>query len=214
MACLCFQTQAKRELAKAKKLLKAYRETPEAIAEKRKGMGDGLKNLFEKGGTGPGLGGGESQSQPKKGSGESAGLMTATEKLAELEKQQRPMTPKDSSGSSSGGGSPKSGGSGKKKGSGGKKSPKANKPKLGTKADADDLRKLHDEMPSDVNALLAKMANEAGIDIKDLPGLMAGYDQKTAGGLNAQAAGGGLGADVAGLDSLEKELNAMEAQLN
>ena len=69
-------------------------------------------------------------------------------------------------------------------------------------------------MPSDVNALLSKMADEAGIDINSLPDLMARYDKKHAGGLRAQADGGGLGKDIQGLDSLEAELDALEAQLD
>lgn len=69
-------------------------------------------------------------------------------------------------------------------------------------------------MPSDVNALLKKMADEAGIDINSLPDLMAGYEKKNAGGLAAKAEGGGLGKDLQGLDSLEAQLNALEAQLD
>ena len=47
---------------------------------------------------------------------------------------------------------------------------------------ADDLRKLHDEMPPDVTAMLAKMAKDAGIDINELPDLVAGYDKNVGGG--------------------------------
>ena len=113
---------------------------------------------------------------------------------------------------------------------------------------AADLRKLHSELPPDVDALLAKMAKEAGIDPATLPERMANFDRANAGaqppppfalqvyssgasglrlagssselrvlcsgGLSAQAAGGGLGKDMAGLDQAMAELDAMEAQLD
>ena len=46
---------------------------------------------------------------------------------------------------------------------------------------AADLRKLHSELPPDVDALLAKMAKEAGIDPATLPERMANFDRANAG---------------------------------
>ena len=214
--------QAKKELAKAKKALKVaaplhfyvatpslcvsvsvlptygaaqdYKETPEAKEAQARGMSSGLKNMFDR----PSSAKAEAATAPLAGT-ESSELISATEKLAQLEAAE--AAKKKKQGSGGGGGSSK-------------KSPKkTGNTKAQAQSSAAELRKLHEDMPADVNALLAKMAGEAGIDINRLPELMAGYDQKHAGGLRAQAEGGGLGKDMQGLDSLEAELDALEAQL-
>ena len=189
--------QAKKELAKAKKALKVgtpvhlychpclsdclpmyglaqeYKETPEAKEAQAKGMSSGLKSMFDR----PRSAKAESATAPAT---ESSALISATEKLAQLEAAELAKEKKQGNGCGS---------------------------------RAAELRKLHEDMPADVNALLAKMADEAGIDINSLPELMAGYDKKHAGGLRAQAEGGGLGKDMQSLDSLEADLDALEAQL-
>jgi len=214
--------QAKKELAKAKKALKVaapphfyvatpslcvsvscvsvsvlpmygaaqeYKETPEAKEAQARGMSSGLKNMFDR----PSSAKAESATAPLAGT-ESSELISATEKLAQLEAAEAAKKRK-------------------KQGSGGGGSKKTDNTKAQAQSSAAELRKLHEDMPADVNALLAKMAGEAGIDINSLPELMAGYDKKHAGGLRAQATGGGLGKDMQGLDSLEAELDALEAQL-
>jgi hypothetical protein len=191
--------QAKKELAKAKKALKAYKETPEAKEAQAKGLSSGLKNMFETKKKAQRQDSNDVFSSPS----ESSKLISATEKLAQLEAAEAAKKKKDSS------------------------SPQKNNKKTTLKhgqghsnvagaavSASADLRKVHDQMPSDVNALLSKMADEAGIDINSLPDLMARYDKKHAGGLRAQADGGGLGKDIQGLDSLEAELDALEAQLD
>lgn len=192
-------TQAKKELAKGKRALKAYKETPEAKEARAKGMSSGLKNMFE---TKKGQGSRSRSSGAKPGTAgaavptQSDQLVSATEKLAQLEAAEA-IKKKD-------GGKQITGDEGSNK------SPCKNRDAKAKQSTATD----EGEMPSDVNALLAKMADEAGIDINSLPDLMASYDKKHVGGLAAQAEGGGLAKDMQGLDSLEAELDALEAQLD
>ena len=137
-------TQAKKELAKAKRVLKAYRKHLRPRQQAR-GMSSGLKNMFE---AGPGQSGkilASSVSGVERYSRRSSQLITATEKLAQLEAAEKSKKQKSPNGSS-------------------KKSPKKSKKTRakqnsavdGAVPTAAELRKLHDEMPSDVNTLLSK----------------------------------------------------------